>query len=278
MVMSRPADLADFENPPVVETVLSVQFERIAGLHAAHLGLLWHEFRAAFPRPDERTPLDQVIEQFPETARARVGLELQTFENLPVPRLCFLNLQGNEMIQVQADRFIKNWRKEGEAEQYPHYETIKPMFERDFGIFADFLQRNRFEVPAINQCEVTYVNHILSGEGWGRFGDFNEIFNFWNGPQVDIPGRVEDLRAHARFIISDDHGGPIGRLHVDVQPAFRTSDNKPMYVFHLTARGQAAKGFEFFDVGRRWIVKSFASLTTPKMHQIWRIKDHGLRG
>jgi len=272
--MSRPADLPDFDNPPVVETVLSVQFESVNGIHAAHLGLLWDEFRPMFPSSDERPPLEQVIEQFPETSRVRVGLQLQTFESLPVPRLCFVNRQGNEMIQVQPDRFIKNWRKEGEGERYPHYdETIKPMFERDFATFIAFLKKYQFEPPIINQCEVTYVNHILSGEGWETFADFEEIFNFWNGPRVDIPGRVEDLRAHARFTIPDHRGEPIGRLHADVQPAFRTSDNRPMYVFHLTARGQVGRGFEFFDIGRRWIVKSFASLTTPKMHEIWRRKD-----
>lgn len=278
MVNSRPADLPDFDNPPVVETVLSVQFESITGLHTAHLGLLWHEFEAAYPRSDERTPLDQVIEQFPENPRVRIGLQLQTLENLPVPRLCFLTEKGNEMIQVQADRFIKNWRKEGAGETYPHYnETIKPMFERDFATFHSFLVKNRFEVPSINQCEVTYVNHILSGEGWETFADFDKIFDFWHHSGADIPGRVEDLRVHPRFTIPDDNGVPIGRLHVDIQPAFRTSDYRPMYVFHLTARGHVGNGFEFFDIGRRWIVKSFASLTTPTMHEIWRRKD-GLRG
>src|SRR5947209_5863336 len=184
--MSRPADLPDFDNPPVVETVLSVQFESITGLHTAHLGLLWNEFRATFPACEERPPLDRIIEQFPETSRARVGLQLQALENLPVPRLCFLSQRGNEMIQVQASRFIKNWRKEGEGERYPHYdETIKPMFERDFKTFIAFLEKNKFEAPSIDQCEVTYVNHILSGagEGWETFSDFDEIFNFSNTPR-----------------------------------------------------------------------------------------------
>jgi hypothetical protein len=76
-----------------------------------------------------------------------------------------------------------------------------------------------------------------------------------------------------RFTIPDAEGKPVGRLHVDVQPAFRTSDSRPMYVFHLTARGQVGKSSEFFDVGRRWIVKSFAALTTPRMHEVWKRKD-----
>ena len=59
--------------PPIVETVLSVQFEPLAGLHTAHLGLLWEKFRRDFPRSEEQPPIDQMIEQFPEPFRP-VGL------------------------------------------------------------------------------------------------------------------------------------------------------------------------------------------------------------
>jgi hypothetical protein len=100
----------------------------------AHRGVLWQEYKDAFAKTDDRPPLDPVREQFPEEPSARIGLRLQTRENLPVPRIGFLNKRGNEMIQVQNDRFIKNWRKEGEGEQYPRYEkTIRPHFDRHYG-------------------------------------------------------------------------------------------------------------------------------------------------
>jgi uncharacterized protein (TIGR04255 family) len=112
----RPADLPDFDEPPVVETVLSVQFDPLTEMRTAHLGLFWNEFRTDFPKTAERPPLGRIFEQFPETPRTRLGLELQSYENPPVPRLCFVTAQGNEMIQVQSDRFIRNWRKEGAGE------------------------------------------------------------------------------------------------------------------------------------------------------------------
>ena len=53
------------------------------------------------------------------------------------------------MIQVQNDRFIKNWRKEGESHLYPHYnKTIRPHFDRDYGIFLAFLKKNQLGTPA----------------------------------------------------------------------------------------------------------------------------------
>ena len=49
-----------------------------------------------------------------------------------------------------------------------------------------------------------------------------------------------------------------------------------MYVLNLTARGMySGMGFEFFDIGREWIVKAFKELTTAHMHGIWRKKNTG---
>jgi len=273
-VPSRPEHLPDFDAPPVVETVLSVQFETLPLVRAAHLGLLWNEYRAAFPKTEERPALEQVIEQFPENPTARVGLRFQALESFPIPRIWFTNDQGSEMIQVQSDRFIKNWRKEGEGHLYPHYnDTIRPHFDRDYEIFLAFLKKNELGTPRVNQCEVTYVNHILAGEGWEHYGDVDKIFTFWHSAEPIPPGPPEDLRLHTRFAIPGKDGKPIGRLHVDVQPGVRTSDHRLMYVLHLTARGQVGDGVDFFDIGREWIVTTFKRLTTNSMHKIWRIKN-----
>ena len=276
---SRPKHLPNFDNPPVVETVLSVQFEPLTSVRAAHLGLLWAKYRTHFPRTEQRPPLEPVVEQFPETPAARVDFKLQAIENFPVPRVWFTDDQGSQMIQVQNDRFIKNWRKEGEGDQYPHYdETIRPNFDRDYAIFRDFLKENQLGVPHVNQCEVTYVNHILAGQGWENYGEIDKIFTFWRSPDSSPPGTAEDLRLRARFIIPEEDGKPIGRLHVDVQPAVRASDNHPMYVLHLTARGQIGEGVDFFDVGREWIVTTFKRLTTYSMHEIWRLRNDAESG
>ncbi len=278
-VPRRPKHLPDFDNPPVVETALSVQFDPIPLLRTAHLGLLWNEYRAHFTRTEERPPIEAIIEQFPEAPAARLGFKFQPFETFPVPRIWFANAEGNEMIQVQSDRFIKNWRKEREADRYPHYdETIRPHFDRDYGIFLAFLRDNQLGAPRVNQCEVTYVNHILAGHGWDTYGDLQKIFTFWCPVDRIPPGNAEDLRMHVRFVIPGGDGKAIGRLHVDLQPAVRTSDNHPMYVMHLTARGQVGNALEFFDIGREWIVTTFERLTTTAMHKVWRIKNDGSSG
>jgi hypothetical protein len=46
-------DLADFECPPVVETVLSLQFEKLSAMRAVHFGVFWLRVREEFPKTEE---------------------------------------------------------------------------------------------------------------------------------------------------------------------------------------------------------------------------------
>ena len=121
-------------------------------------------------------------------------MQFETIETPALPRLWLLNEESTELIQVQNDRFIKNWRKVGEKDQYPHYEpVIKPAFQRDFAEFQSFLNEENLGAIKVNQCEVTYVNHIVSGEGWQTLGEIHRIFTFWNQPTAPLPGNAEDF-------------------------------------------------------------------------------------
>jgi uncharacterized protein (TIGR04255 family) len=265
--------LADFDNPPVVETVLSAQFERLAAMRTVHLGLFWRKVQMRFPKAEDRPVLAPMFERFPEPSTAGGRIRFEAIEIPKLPRLWLLNNPETEMIQIQDDRFIKNWRKAGEEDPYPHYEpVIKPAFERDFQDFQSFLREEGLGEVKVNQCEVTYVNHLVSGEGWQQLGEIDRLFTFCKPTAIPVPGTAEDYRVQIRFPIPNEDGKPIGRLHVDVQPAVRAGDGRPMYVVNLTARGQYGEGFGFFDIGRQWIVKSFEQLTTDHMHRIWRKK------
>lgn len=266
---NRPFDMPDFSNPPVVETVLSVQFERLAAAHSAHFGLYWKEILDRFPKTEERSELPLVFEKERELPPPDVGIQLQALDAPPIPRFWFMDKDGDELIQVQRDRFIKNWRKADNAHPYPRYEKIREAFERDFATFKDFAGRHSLGDLCINQCEVTYVNQIVAGKGWKTHADADKIFTVWRQPTASFPGSAQDAMFRARFPIADSRGAFAGRLHVAMQPAFRPTDGAPMFVLELTARGQVGAGMEFFDLGREWIVRSFKGLTTSEMHQIW---------
>ena len=127
-----PPALPDFDAPPVIEVVLSVQFERLADLRIPHLGLLWTKFSDAFPHFEDRAPLSHVIETFGLRQAPKLALQLISRDQAPQVRCWFVNEARTELVQVQTDRFVHNWRKVGESvkegEQYRRYEYIRKQF------------------------------------------------------------------------------------------------------------------------------------------------------
>ncbi len=270
MVSERPSDLPEFDNPPVVETVLSAQFEPLAQVRTAHFGLFWNEIKDRFPKTEERPPLEPAFEVFPEPARPPLGLRLEAYESPPIPRFLFTNESGTELVQLQPDRFIRNWRKVGQGDQYPRYEKLRARFQEDFVLFKRFVTTQGVGSIKVNQCEVTYINHIISGEGWHTYQEVDKIFNVWRQLEGRYPGPAQTLMFHARFVIAQGDGKPIGRLHADLKSAVRTQDRRPMFVLDLTARGLLGGDLDFLDTGREWVVRSFTAITTSEMHTIWK--------
>jgi uncharacterized protein (TIGR04255 family) len=270
MVTEQPNDRPDFECPPVIETVLSAQFQPLSQMRAAHFGLFWNQIRDRYPKTEERPALDPVVEKFPEPVRRRLGVQFPILETPPLQRCWFIHQDENELLQVQADRFIRNWRKKADGDAYPRYEKVKERFDEDFLEFQDFAFREKLGDIEVNQCEVTYVNHIVAGDGWTSHEDLDKVLTVWTNPGAAFPGKAEDAAFHARFPIKDAAGHLVGRLHLDVQAAVRNADGKPMFVLSLTARGMLGKSTEFFDLGREWIVRSFAEITTTEMHEVWK--------
>jgi uncharacterized protein (TIGR04255 family) len=273
-VLSRPPGLPDFSNPPVVEVALSVQFERLTELHAAHLGLVWRLFKDRFPKTEEHPPREVVSEPFGVFTPPRVRIQLE--KGMPIPRVWFLNERGTELIQLQQNCFVHNWRKMRVPEEvYPRYESIRSTFSEELHIFLRFVEQEHLGKVVPMQCEITYVNHIFPGQGWDSFGQVERILAPWSGKHSDpfLP-EPEDVRAAIRYLIPGVAGKPVGRLHVEFLPAVDLKTQGQLLVLRLTARGtpdseQIEDVLAFLDRGREWIVRGFAAITTPNMHRAW---------
>jgi uncharacterized protein (TIGR04255 family) len=269
----------NFEKPPVIEVVLSAQFVPVDGLTAAHLGLLWTRFRKDFPAIEQHGPVEHAVESFGQMVPLKPSIMLQLVDSPPTPRCWFKNDSGTELIQVQVDRFMHNWRKTGEGDQYPRYEHIRKRFGEELRQFESFINEEKLGRLVPDQCEVTYINHIASGEGWQNVGELGNILNFWKGETTEGGlSEPEEIKVTQKYVISDSAGKPAGRLHVDVQSAFRASDRHRLYVLTLTARTKPVEStidgvLGGLDLGRENIVKSFVALTTLEIRKVWVQKD-----
>ena len=157
--------LPDFIQPPVDEVALSFQFAPIRGFGVPHFGLYWERIRSEYPQFEIQPPIPNVTEQLASslTFGRQIGL---AFHTVPEVRSWFLDHTGNQLNQVQLDRFVHNWRKITGTEAYPRYPVLRQRAAKEWGRFCDFLRDENLEHPKINQCEVTYVNNIEYERGW----------------------------------------------------------------------------------------------------------------
>ena len=267
----------DYLAPPVNEVLLSLQFQPIPGLETLQFGRLWDIFRQSYPRTDVKPPIPPVKEKF--ESKEPIRHQFRIVSEPMVPRCWFENESGTELIQVQQDRFIFNWKQTEEEEAYPRYEQVRAKFRRHFRKFKKFLKDNEIGRVIADQCEVTYVNILPPGKGWVRFGQVKEIVAPWSGRFSDeFLAEPEDINLKTRFVLLDEQGAPKGRLFMSFDPAFQESSGQLVYKYELTVRGAPADNKEtsildFFDFGRENIVRGFASFTSKKMGQIWERTD-----
>lgn len=266
--MSTSLPLIEFDHPPVIETLLSVQFVPLRKLTLAYMGLYWGEVREEYPSHEVQPPLVPIVEEFPPKMGTGIGIALSPE---PDARCWFIDSSSTQLIQIQRDRFIRNWRKEAPPnDRYPRYAILRPRFERDWAAFVSFLEREELGRPDLNQCEITYINHIERGAGWESFGDIASVLTPLATPSPVFLPRPEAIIYNARYAMPEKNG----RLHVAAQPAIRRSDGKDILQVTLTARGKPASSrlediVQWFDIGHQWIVHGFADITTTEMHVIW---------
>lgn len=273
------ATLPDFENPPLAEVALSVQFEPLTALRTPQIGLLWREFRDRFPLIEEHPPLEPMIERFGVKGSPIGGIRVEMMQKPPLPRCWFLNESGTELVQVQQDRFSHNWRKVGQGDKYPRFKHVRGMFQKELDRFTAFVREEKLGELIPNQCEVAYVNHIGAGQVWKDHGDLARVIILFNAKHDGefLPG-LEKVSLSGSYVITDAEGQPQGRLHFSIQPVWDREDDRPMFLMNLVARGQPdGSGLEgvlrFMDIGREWIVRGFAAMTTSEMHKIWGRRD-----
>ena len=122
-----------------------------------------------------------------------------------------------------------------------------------------------------DSCDVTYVNDIEREKDWNTIEDAAGFFSHLQcaGGDGFLPS-LETMSFSASFKMPDSKG----RLRMLVAHAMRQRDKKQIVQFRLIARGKPASSSDgdieaWISLGRDWIVRGFADLTTPQAHRYW---------
>lgn len=268
MTVQRPEDLPDFVQPPLNEVVMGVQFGPPKGYSQVRAGEVWQLFKSDYPVVQERDSLPPSFETFgvPRPGNAAPGLSFVS--GALHDRFWFIRASGDELIQFQQDRLLHNWRKVGDqTNEYPRFEKMIERFRAELLALERYTATLAPQALVINQCEISYINHIFDALGgvprpsdWLRFANFE-------GQEP------EAFSAAFREIIRDNRSRPVGRFSCECSSAINQS-GRPMVVLNLTVRGSPSStsidaALEFIQRARLIIVKKFAELTTASAHQAW---------
>jgi uncharacterized protein (TIGR04255 family) len=264
-----------FERPPVIETVFGVQFQPLQKWQIPTFGLFWATIRDRYPQYTVAPPLETQIEDISQPPRQMGGVAFNIFPGPPPPRCWFFNQSESQLIQVQPDRFIFNWKRGLVEAPYPHYESIRPILQKEWEHYCSFVASNALGKIDVRQCEVSYINHIEKGVEWKDFSELDSILTVWSGGVLNRTSlKPEDINIGIRYRLPER----MGRLHVLCEPAIRTTDYKEVLQLTLTARGvpespDSKNVFEWFDIAQGLVREAFVDLTTEKMHEIWGIRN-----
>lgn len=273
------AHLPKFGAPPVVETVLSAQFDRLASFSNAHGGWFWKNYLPKEWTKVQSAPrLDDQFERFGEEIlwKAIQG-GIRIVSGAESERLQILRSDSERMIQIQDSRFIYNWRKQQQG--YPSYNKVLTEFKDNFDCFNRFVREAPLSPLQLNQWEVTYVNHIEKGSLWSEIADWHALFPGLSMPAQTIDGiRSEDFHGEWRHILEGERGRlyvAMNRGKVNIESGL---DGPEVIRLQLTARGpvDAAKGLEMlagFELGHSAIVRYFTAITSALAHKVWQRRN-----
>jgi uncharacterized protein (TIGR04255 family) len=265
-----PKPLPTFERPPLDEMAIGVQFDPLRNLRAAHFGLYWSRIRSEYPSTEDQGPLGTIVEQ-PEIQPATNVITAVPLAVPPLPRCWFLTEDKTQLIQLQRDRFLRNWRQTTGNVRYPHYDRLARDFQGAWAGFLKFAGEEHLGPVNVNQCELLYVDYIEKGAAWDELGELQRLFPMLcpreTGAFLPIP---EMLTWQLRYKLPDGRG----RLHVEMGPTFRGRDMKVVVGLTFTARGAPAGGAPeqigaWLDLAHEWINRAFGELTSPSAQELW---------
>ena len=245
-----------YENPPIDEIVCGIRFDPIKQLQSGHFGILWQRFRSDFPRTEDQNLVGPVSEE-----------DLGTPDKMPLPRVWFLHRNENELIQVQRNRFLYNWRKIQPNDEYPGYEKVVENFEKHLSCFEEFIAEENLADLVLREYELTYIDLIPKGHGWENPSDLAKVFpNLLSVTRQSV--LLKDVR---RINWQTIFGLPnnIGQLIVSIRNAQRVSDNQQLLQieFKALSSGSYKPIRGWFNTAHNAITQLFSSIVSNEIQE-----------
>ena len=247
-----------FENPPINEVVISAYFNSpLSDLRSEHIGLFWEKIRNEYP----------VVRQQPPVGI--IGSEVSANEPFPMPRYWFIADDETNLIQIQKNAFIFNWRRRDE--EYPRFHrNIKPTFDKYYGLFSEFIRTElNIADPTIGFCELNYVNALERCEFWSGPQETSTIISSFSilAPNINFSDSP-DFNCNYAYKITNDL-----QLNINIRSGVTAQQQDvPVLIFEIKASGRVGQitkpgTDEWFERAHDVIIECFVGMTSPDIQE-----------
>lgn len=243
-----------FKNAPINELVFGVHFDEL-DVDDNYKFLFYESIKDEYPSVTENPPLNSIIEK---KDKLNYNIPLKGFNT----RHFFINKDNDKLIQLQKNRFLFNWRKTENMDNYPHFNNVY----KDFDILFGMLENKLNKALDIKQLEVTYYDHIYLESFELKNYDLSKIFSFWNSSE-----QFNQINLSYSIFKEEINGN----LNIDIKSANRKDDNKKLIVLNSTCRGMFLNNQSFkewFDVSHNILLEYFFTNITEKAKTIWGLE------
>lgn len=251
-----------FTNPPLTEVICGVVFKKLTKFAIPHVGLLWQEYQPAFQNFLEVPPLEE-----PQESATENSVFMQELSGIPLPRFWFITNQDDEVIQIQNDRFLYNWKPGNDPTQYPRLESIYGKFQGAYEKFETFITESDLGTLDFIAYELTYSNTISAESGYFGVESLASIVPGMAGQISTLDGQVPvGVRCFTRYDIEEIGG--FGLIEVRT---FKKKDTLvPGLFLMLTVKGYPVDPLSmsrtaWFQKAREWISRNFTDITSSEV-------------
>ncbi len=250
----------EFDERPPIEMVAGIRFVPASGLRLFALSGLVEKWEKLYPNVREVDPLLDWFEPgLPDPLHFTVGHPF---------RLWFLDESEQELVQLQADRLLVNWRMlDGGA--YPGYPHIKErLLERLDGV-NEFLQLQQTNPVQVVGAEISCINSVsVNGRSGGAL---ERVLRPWQRDPLGQLGMPDFATCTLAYSVAISCSDAPGQLVVEAKPN-RTAAGHSTMSLSLTFRSvvkPAASIGTYLDEMHRHIISGFLGLTPEELQQDW---------
>ncbi|NPD21735.1 TIGR04255 family protein [Alterinioella nitratireducens] len=248
-----------FKNSPINELVIATYFNPpLFSLRSEHIGLFWSRIRNEFPAIEQQAPVG-----------GAEAFEQISGEFFPMPRFWFVAEDKVNLIQLQKNAFMLNWRRRDA--QYPHFaENLKPAFDKYYRIFEDFACEDvGIDKIEIDLCELTYINTIEACEYWEGPQDTSRVIPSFAMPDAGIEASGQPaFNCTFVYVPSKDL-----QLRVSIRNGESTArPATPVLVVEIKATGRLGQvgksaADAWFERAHDAIIACFVGITSKEIQQ-----------